>query len=133
AIDRPTNPIGRDERKALLERLPSRQRPLAAASKGALDTLIGSSEGMRRVQKAIGLAADSQSTVLVFGETGTGKELVARALHVHSRRKDGPFIAVNCAAIHPALVEGEPFGHMKGAFTGAIGDRTGAFRDAVIG
>ena len=82
---------------------------------------------MRRVQKAIGLAADSQSTVLIFGETGTGKELVARALHVHSRRKGGPFIAVNCAAIPPDLLESELFGHVKGSFTGATGDRTGAF------
>ena len=130
AFDHLTKPIGRDELKALLERLPSRRRPVATASKGSLDTLIGSSEGMRRVQKAIGLAADSQSTVLIFGETGTGKELVARALHVHSRRKGGPFIAVNCAAIPPDLLESELFGHVKGAFTGATGDRTGAFRDA---
>src|SRR5712672_390289 len=130
AFDHLTKPIGRDELKALLERLPSRRRPVATASKGSLDTLIGSSEGMRRVQKAIGLAADSQSTVLIFGETGTGKELVARALHVHSRRKGGPFIAVNCAAIPPDLLESELFGHVKGSFTGATGDRTGAFRDA---
>src|SRR6266702_2915927 len=130
AFDHLTKPIGRDELKALLERLPSRRRPVATASKGSLDTLIGPSEGMRRVQKAIGLAADSQSTVLIFGETGTGKELVARALHVHSQRKDGPFIAVNCAAIPPDLLESELFGHVKGSFTGATGDRTGAFRDA---
>jgi len=130
AFDHLTKPIGRDELKALLERLPSRRRPVATASKGSLDTLIGSSEGMRRVQKAIGLAADSQSTVLIFGETGTGKELVARALHVHSQRKGGPFIAVNCAAIPPDLLESELFGHVKGSFTGATGDRTGAFRDA---
>ena len=85
---------------------------------------------MRRVQKAIGLAADSQSTVLILGETGTGKELVARALHVHSQRKDCPFVAVNCAAIPPDLLESELFGHVKGSFTGATSDRTGAFRDA---
>ena len=130
AFDHLTKPIGRDELKALLERLPSRQRPVITASKGSLDTLVGSSEGMRRVQKAIGLAADSQSTVLIFGETGTGKELVARALHVHSQRKGGPFIAVNCAAIPPDLLESELFGHVKGSFTGATSDRTGAFRDA---
>src|SRR5260370_28844059 len=130
AFDHLTKPIGRDELKALLERLPSRRRPVATASKGSLDTLIGSSEGMRRVQKAIGLAADSQSTVLIFGETGTGKELVARALHVHSQRKGGPFIAVNCAAIPSELLESELFGHVKGSFTGATSDRTGAFRDA---
>jgi two-component system NtrC family response regulator len=85
---------------------------------------------MRRVQKAIGLAADSQTTVLILGETGTGKELVARALHVHGQHKEGPFIAVNCAAIPPDLLESELFGHVKGSFTGATGDRTGAFRDA---
>ncbi|MGX9426378.1 MULTISPECIES: sigma-54-dependent transcriptional regulator [Bradyrhizobium] len=130
AFDHLTKPIGRDELKALLERLPSRRRPVATASKGSLDTLIGSSEGMRRVQKAIGLAADSQSTVLILGETGTGKELVARALHLHSQRKDSPFIAVNCAAIPPDLLESELFGHVKGSFTGATSDRTGAFREA---
>jgi two-component system NtrC family response regulator len=130
AFDHLTKPIGRDELKDLLERVPSRRPPVATASKGSLDTLIGSSAGMRRVQKAIGLAADSQSTVLILGETGTGKELVARALHVHSQRKEGPFIAVNCAAIPPDLLESELFGHVKGSFTGATGDRTGAFRDA---
>jgi two-component system NtrC family response regulator len=97
---------------------------------GAGGTLIGSSEPMRRVQKTIGLAADSDTTVLILGETGTGKELVARALHEHGRRKHGPFVAVNCAAIPAELLESELFGHMKGAFTGAAADRIGAFREA---
>jgi two-component system NtrC family response regulator len=130
AFDHLTKPIGRDELKTLLERLPSRRRPAATVNKSSLDTLIGSSEAMRRVQKTIGLAADSQTTVLILGETGTGKELVARALHVHSDRKDGPFIAVNCAAIPEDLLESELFGHVKGSFTGATSDRSGAFRDA---
>jgi two-component system NtrC family response regulator len=133
AFDHLTKPIGRDELKALLERLPPRRRAIAFASKTRLGSLIGNSEGMRRVQKQIGLAADSQSTVLILGETGTGKELVARALHVHSERRGSPFIAVNCAAIPDDLLESELFGHVKGAFTGAANDRSGAFRDAEDG
>src|SRR2546425_821650 len=100
---------------------------------GSNGTLIGSSEAMRRVQKAIGLAAESNAIVLIRGETGTGKELVARALHDHSRRKNSSFIAVNCAAIPADLLESELFGHVKGSFTGATSDRSGAFRDAENG
>ncbi len=130
AFDHLTKPIGRDELRSLLDRLPSRARAIADSGKQTAETLIGSSEGMRRVQKAIGLAADSHATVLIFGETGTGKELVARALHVHSQRRDSPLIAVNCAAIPEDLLESELFGYVKGSFTGATSDRAGAFRDA---
>src|SRR5439155_4758195 len=90
ALDHLTKPIGRDELKALLHRLPSRTWPVSNAPERSSGTLIGSSEAMRRVQKAIGLAADSNAIVLILGETGTGKELVARALHDHSRRKESP-------------------------------------------
>jgi two-component system NtrC family response regulator len=133
AFDHLTKPIGRDELKALLQRLPSRTGPVSNAPESSNGTLIGSSEAMRRVQKAIGLAADSNAIVLILGETGTGKELVARALHDHSRRKESPFVAVNCAAIPADLLESELFGHMKGSFTGATSDRSGAFRDAENG
>ncbi|WP_257165131.1 sigma-54 dependent transcriptional regulator [Bradyrhizobium sp. SRS-191] len=133
AFDHLVKPIGRDALRELIERLPPRSKPQQSAD-GAEDSgLIGTSEAMRRVQKTIGLAADSEATVLIRGETGTGKELVARALHVHSRRSTSPFIAVNCAAIPQDLLESELFGHVKGSFTGATSDRSGAFRDAGAG
>lgn len=94
------------------------------------DALVSSSEVMRQVFKRIGLAAGSDATVLVLGETGTGKELVARALHRNSARAARPFVAVNCAAIPADLMESELFGHVKGAFTGAVGERIGRFREA---
>src|SRR2546430_7894387 len=104
AFDHLTKPIGRDELKALLQRLPSRTLTVSNAPGGSNGTLIGSSEAMRRVQKAIGLAPESNAIVLIRGETGTGKELVARALHDPSRRKNSSFIAVNCAAIPADLL-----------------------------
>ena len=133
AFDHLTKPIGRLELDALLKRLPQRGIPLAADGAGESGTLIGSSEAMRRVQKTIGLAADRDATVLILGETGTGKELVARALHQHGLRKTKPFVAVNCAAIPADLLESELFGHVKGSFTGATTDRVGAFREAEHG
>ena len=133
AFDHLTKPIGRVELKDLLCRLPQRMSTISGPDTGSEDGLIGSSEPMRDVQKAIGLAADSDAIVLIRGETGTGKELVARALHVHGKRKGGPFIAVNCAAIPEDLLESELFGHVKGSFTGATADRAGAFRDAANG
>jgi DNA-binding NtrC family response regulator len=133
AFDHLTKPIGRDDLKSLLARMLAHREAMARradVSEHAAGTLIGASEGMRRVQKTIGMAADSEATILILGETGTGKELVARALHQHSRRNAKPFVAVNCAAIPADLLESELFGHVKGAFTGAGADRTGAFRDA---
>lgn len=132
AFDHLTKPIGRQELRELLARMLARPSatPSDVLSDGTVGTLIGLSEPMRRVQKTIGMAADSDTTVLILGETGTGKELVARALHEHGRRKHNPFVAVNCAAIPADLLESELFGHMRGAFTGAATDRTGAFREA---
>jgi transcriptional regulator with PAS, ATPase and Fis domain len=85
---------------------------------------------MRRAFQTMRNVAETDATVLVRGESGTGKELVARALHAESHRRDGPFVAVNCAALTPSLIESELFGHRKGAFTGAAADRLGLFQQA---
>jgi len=90
--------------------------------------ILGDSEKMKRVLETIKKAAPTDITVLIQGETGTGKELVAKAIHVLSRRRERPFIPVNCAAIPKELIESELFGHEKGAFTGATGSREGKFQ-----
>jgi len=92
--------------------------------------LIGHSPKMIEVYKEIALAAPSRSTVLITGESGVGKELVARAIHRNSLRASGPFIAVNCGALTESLLESELFGHVKGSFTGSVGDRQGLFEAA---
>ncbi len=92
--------------------------------------IIGISEPMREVFRLMESAAASTIPILVQGETGTGKELVARGIHRTSRRADGPFLAVNCAALTETLLESELFGHRRGAFTGAAGDQAGLFRAA---
>jgi DNA-binding NtrC family response regulator len=94
------------------------------------DGLIGRSRGMLVVYKQIAQAAQSEVAVLVTGETGTGKELVARAIHRHSRRSDQPFVAVNCGALAESLLESELFGHVRGSFTGAVNDKKGLFEQA---
>ncbi|MFO0558706.1 MAG: sigma-54 dependent transcriptional regulator [Polyangiales bacterium] len=96
-------------------------------------TLIGSSAPMLAVWKAIGRAAASDAPVLITGETGTGKELVARAIHEHSARLASPFVAVNLAALAPTLLEAELFGHEKGAFTGAANRKAGRLELAASG
>ena len=92
--------------------------------------IIGRSEPMRRVFEKIRMVADTRSTVLIEGKSGTGKELVARALHFNSCRREQPFVAINCAALPEALVESELFGHLRGAFTGAAERRIGKFQAA---
>jgi DNA-binding NtrC family response regulator len=91
------------------------------------DDIIGTSRGMKAVLEQVDVVAPTESTVLILGETGTGKELVARAIHQRSSRSSRPFVQVNCAAIPPALVASELFGHEKGAFTGALQRRLGRF------
>ena len=95
--------------------------------------IIGEAPAMQEVFRAIGRLSQSNITVLINGESGTGKELVAKALHTHSPRRDGPFIALNMAAIPRDLIESELFGHEKGAFTGAGGQRQGRFQQADTG
>ncbi len=97
------------------------------------DLLIGHSAAMQEVYKLIGRVANSDVTVLITGESGTGKERVARAIHHTSNRRNGPFIAVNCAALPETLLESELFGHEKGAFTGATAQRKGRFEQAAKG
>jgi DNA-binding NtrC family response regulator len=135
AFDHLTKPVGRDDLASLLERmLRSRaakaMQPASVVEDGISDALIGSSSSMREVQKTIGLVADSDATVLITGDTGTGKEVVARTIHRVGARAAGGFMALNCAAIPPDLLESELFGHVKGAFTGAVLERKGAFREA---
>jgi len=92
--------------------------------------LLGRSTAMRSAFAILERVSPTETTVLIEGETGTGKELAAEAIHAYSTRTEGPFITVDCGAIAPTLIESELFGHMKGAFTGAVSDRRGAFEDA---
>jgi two-component system response regulator HydG len=92
--------------------------------------IVGDSDAIRKLAQLLLKLADTEATVLVVGETGTGKELVARALHMQSRRSKGPFIAINCAAVPETLLESELFGHVKGAFTDAHNDKVGLFQQA---
>jgi DNA-binding NtrC family response regulator len=92
--------------------------------------LVGRSPAIQEVYKSIGRVAESDSAVLILGETGTGKELVARAIHRHSRRRARPFVAVNCGALPENLVESELFGYARGAFTGATAEKPGRFEAA---
>lgn len=89
--------------------------------------IIGESKAVYNLIETIDLAADYSSTVLIQGESGSGKELVARALHYHSQRRENNFVAVNCAALNHNIIESELFGHKKGAFTGAVSDKKGKF------
>src|SRR5689334_9933437 len=93
-------------------------------------TMVGESYAMRQLREQVAMAAPTNGRVLIYGENGTGKELVARSIHALSRRRHGPFVEVNCAAIPEELIESELFGHVRGAFTGAVADRQGRFEAA---
>ncbi|MCE5302654.1 MAG: sigma 54-interacting transcriptional regulator [Planctomycetaceae bacterium] len=94
------------------------------------DTIVGVDSGLRAVMERVELVAPSDAPVLIFGETGTGKEVIARAIHRSSSRRDGPFDRVNCGAIPPELIDSQLFGHERGAFTGAVESRRGWFERA---
>jgi len=130
AFDHLAKPIGRAALADLIGRMLQAAPAAAPAADSSAEDFIGSSPAMREVQKAIGMLADADTTVPITGETGTGKEVVARAIHRHGRRRERPFVAVNCAAIPADLLESQLFGHVRGAFTGAIADRPGSFREA---
>src|SRR3989337_1378222 len=138
AFDYVTKPFDMDEIYLLIEKvenlknLERRVYTLEEELKTKYDVgeIVGKSQKMQKVFKTIGKAASSDLTVLITGESGTGKELVARALHKASNRANGPFVAVNCAAIPRELLESELFGYEKGAFTGATESRAGKFEQA---
>jgi len=101
-----------------------------ASGEPGFDGIVGQSKALRTVLRDIKMVASTDSTVLIYGETGTGKELIARAIHELSARRTRAFVKLNCAAIPTGLLESELFGHEKGAFTGAIGQRVGRFEVA---
>src|SRR5688500_15639814 len=119
------------EKTVLVVRNALRQRTLEAENRAlrakvdAQHTMVGESYAMVKLREQVAMAAPTNGRVLIFGENGTGKELVARNIHQLSRRRAGPFVEVNCAAIPEDLIESELFGHVRGAFTGAFADRRG--------
>ena len=124
------------EKTVLVVRNALRQRRLEAenlalrARVDAQHVMVGESYAMVKLREQVAMAAPTNGRVLIFGENGTGKELVARNIHAMSRRRDSPFVEVNCAAIPEELIESELFGHVRGAFTGAVADRRGKFEGA---
>ena len=126
------------EKTVLVVRNALRQRDLEAENRvlrAKVDrqqqhTMVGESPAMNNLRQNVSLAAPTNGRVLILGENGTGKELVARTIHHTSRRKSGPFVEVNCAAIPEELIESELFGHVRGAFTGAVADKPGRFEQA---
>jgi DNA-binding NtrC family response regulator len=141
AFDYITKPFNRDELRLTLgkalrmRRLEKENLELRAeiTDRYCFESIVGSSEKIRNVLDMAGRVAASDASVLITGESGTGKELLAKGIHYNSLRADGPFVAVNCAAIPEHLIESELFGHVRGAFTGAVKDKEGKFELAASG
>ena len=135
AFDSLSKPFDPDELKLVVDRALERQRLLQenrtlkseASSKYRFENIIGRSPQMQNVYRLIAKCAPTNCTVLITGESGTGKEMIARAIHYNSLRKDQPFVAVDCNALSENLLESELFGHVKGAFTGAVSNKRGMF------
>lgn len=128
AFDHIAKPIARRQIEEFVRKALASQQPhLDGADDGDVELV---SPAMREVHKLIGRAAASDATVLITGETGAGKEVAARMLHQFSSRAERPFVAINCAAVPPELLESELFGHGKGAFSGAVATRVGSFEQA---
>ncbi|HYG63658.1 MAG TPA: sigma 54-interacting transcriptional regulator, partial [Thermoanaerobaculia bacterium] len=119
------------ERRSLRGRVEELSRELR--ERYQFDSILGQDPKILEVLRLVAQVAESDVTVLVLGESGTGKELVARALHYNSRRRERPFVAVNCGALPETLLDSELFGHVRGAFTGAVADSPGWFERAAGG
>jgi DNA-binding NtrC family response regulator len=133
AFDYISKPFNIGEVRATVARALAREKKAAAQQPSAdvpPEGIVGRTAGMLAVYKQIAYAADSVAPVLIQGESGTGKELVARAIHTHSVRSARAFVALNCGAVTETLLESELFGHVRGAFTGAVSDRKGVFEQA---
>jgi len=141
AYDYITKPVDRDELKLVVRKaldvtklsLENRDLRKRIEDREEFKQMIGTSDALAKVFSLIAKVADTEAAILITGESGTGKELVARALHEKSSRRGSRFVAVNCAAIPRDLLESELFGHIKGAFTGAVKDQEGKFQQAAGG
>ena len=130
ADDYLTKPCDNDRLRAKIRSILARREPVLGEG---VARVVGGSAKMREVLRAVERVAPTESTVLLRGATGTGKALLARAIHDESPRRGRPFVAVNCSALSETLLESELFGHVKGAFTGAVADRKGVFEEATGG